>query len=162
MDIITLDFETYYAKGYSLSNLTTEQYVRDAQFHPICVGIKRNNEPTKVYWGDYVLLKAALCLYNIPENAVLCHNAAFDGFILSEVFDLTPKFWFDTLSMARPLHNVDVGCSLAALSQHYGLGTKGTEVVNAMGKRRGDFTPAERQAYEAYCAKDVDLTYKHH
>ena len=45
---VTLDFETYYGKDYSLSKMTTEQYIRDARFQIIGVGIKVNNEPT--YW----------------------------------------------------------------------------------------------------------------
>ena len=29
MDIVTIDFETYYDKDFSLSKMTTEAYVRD-------------------------------------------------------------------------------------------------------------------------------------
>ena len=29
MDVYTLDFETYYDQEYSLSKVTTEEYVRD-------------------------------------------------------------------------------------------------------------------------------------
>jgi DNA polymerase len=160
MDIITLDFETYYSREFSLSKMTTEQYVRHPDFQVICVSIKRNDDPTQNYWGDPEYIAEALDKYNLGRNAVLCHNSAFDGFILSEHFDITPKFWLDTLSMARPIHNVDVGCSLAALVKHYELGEKGTEVVNAMGKRQADFSREEATAYAQYCNKDVDLTWK--
>jgi DNA polymerase len=43
MDLITIDFETYYDKKFSLSKMTTEEYVRDPQFEVIGVGIKVNN-----------------------------------------------------------------------------------------------------------------------
>ncbi len=32
MDLITLDFETYYDKDFSLRRLTTEEYIRDPRF----------------------------------------------------------------------------------------------------------------------------------
>jgi hypothetical protein len=35
MDLITIDFETYYDKTFSLSKMTTEAYVRDPQFEVI-------------------------------------------------------------------------------------------------------------------------------
>jgi DNA polymerase len=40
------------------------------------------------------------------------------------------------------------------------LGTKGTEVHSALGKRREHFSPAEMRAYGGYCINDVELTYK--
>jgi DNA polymerase len=62
--------------------------------------------------------------------------------------------------MARAIHGVDAGGSLAALAQRYALGAKGTEVVNAFGKRLEDFTPEELAAYGEYCKNDVELTWK--
>ncbi len=32
MDLLVVDFETYYAKDYGLNKLTTEEYVRHARF----------------------------------------------------------------------------------------------------------------------------------
>ena len=39
MKIIALDFETYYDKEYSLSKITTEEYIRDPRFESIGGGI---------------------------------------------------------------------------------------------------------------------------
>jgi DNA polymerase I-like protein with 3'-5' exonuclease and polymerase domains len=157
MDIITIDFETYYDREYSLSKMTTEEYIRDPRFEVICVGVKINDNPTDVYTGLEV--GAFLKSIDYSKCALLAHHAAFDGAILSWHYGIKPKFWFDTLSMARPLHNVTVGGSLAALVTYYNLGAKGTEVVDALGKRRNDFTKQELEAYMNYCANDVDLTY---
>ena len=38
--IISVDFETYYDKEFSLSKMTTEEYVRDDNFEVIGVGVK--------------------------------------------------------------------------------------------------------------------------
>jgi DNA polymerase len=46
------------------------------------------------------------------------------------------------------------------LSNHFGLGTKGTEVVNAKGLRREDFPEDQLAQYGEYCKNDVELTYK--
>ena len=67
--------------------------------------------------------------------------------------------YFDTLCMARALHGVDSGGSLASLSKKYNLGEKGTEVLDAKGKRFADFTNAEMVRYGHYCNNDVKLTY---
>jgi hypothetical protein len=39
MQIVTLDFETFYDRDYSLSKMTTEAYVRDPQFEAIGVSV---------------------------------------------------------------------------------------------------------------------------
>jgi len=156
MDIVTIDFETYYAKDFSLSKMTTEAYVRSPQFEVIGVGIKINNDQTVWYSGTNT--KQFLCSLDYSDKAILCHNTAFDGAILSWHFGIKPKLWLDTLSMARPIHNITVGGSLKALANHYGLGAKGDEVVNALGKRRVDFTAEEMGRYAAYCKNDVELT----
>ena len=157
MDIVTIDFETYYDKDFSLSKMTTEAYIRDPRFEVIGVGIKVNNHPTDWYSGENV--GGFLNSIDYSNKAILCHNTAFDGAILSWHFGIKPKFWFDTLSMARPLHNITVGGSLKALASYYRLGQKGEEVLNAIGKRKADFSPDELDRYASYCMNDVELTY---
>lgn len=156
MDIVTIDFETYYDKDYSLSKMTTESYIRDKRFEIIGVGIKVNDYPTDWYSGDNPgkFLKSL----DYSTKAILCHHTAFDGAILSWHFGIKPKLWLDTLSMARPLHNITVGGSLAALATYYGIGKKGDEVVAALGKRKADFTEADLAQYGQYCINDVNMT----
>jgi len=156
MDIVTIDFETYYDREYSLSKMTTEAYVRDPRFEVIGVGVKINNHPTDWYTGANP--GRFLRSLDYTDKAILCHNTAFDGAILSWHFGIRPKLWLDTLSMARPFHQLTVGGSLAKLAAFYGLGQKGDEVVAAMGKRRADFTAEEIGRYGMYCINDVDLT----
>jgi DNA polymerase len=156
MDIVTIDFETYYDKDFSLSKMTTEAYVRDPRFEVIGVGVKVNDYPTDWYTGDNPgrFLKGL----DYSNKAILCHNTAFDGAILSWHFGIRPRLWLDTLSMARPFHQITVGGSLAKLAAYYGLGQKGDEVVAALGKRRADFTPEEMNRYGQYCINDANLT----
>ena len=46
MNLITIDFETYYDKDFSLRKMTTESYIRDPRFEVIGVGVKVNNGAT--------------------------------------------------------------------------------------------------------------------
>lgn len=159
MNIITLDFETYYDKAFSLSKLTTEEYVRDEKFEVIGVGIALNDEAPLWFSGTKEILESRLrSLYDWENSLVLAHNTQFDGAILSWHFGIRPKGYLDTLCMARAIHGVEAGGSLKALAERYGIGEKGTEVLNALGKRRVDFTPEELERYGEYCKNDVVLT----
>ena len=160
MDILVIDFETYYAKDYGFNKLTTEEYVRDPRFEVIGVAVKKNNEETQWFSGTTTKTKEFLDQFDWGNSAAVAHNAKFDMAVLNWVFDIRPKKIADTLSMARALHTVEVGGSLAALSEYYNLGNKGTEVHDAIGKKRLDFSPSELRSYGGYCIQDVELTSK--
>ena len=158
MNLITLDFETYYDKQYSLSKMTTEEYIRDPRFQVIGVATKLNTEPTVWVSGPASVILAHLRSLPWAESMMLCQNTMFDGAILSWRCGLKPKALADTMLMSRALHGVEVSHSLKALADRYGVGTKGTEVLDALGKRRTDFTEQELAAYGRYCINDVELT----
>ena len=160
MDLITVDFETFYDQDFSLSKLTTEEYIRDPQFEVIGLGIKVNNGETEWASGTPEQIEKFLRRYDWSGSAVLAHNTMFDGAILSWCYGIRPRLWLDTLCMGRALHGVEVGGSLKAMAERYGIGEKGTEVLNAKGKRREDFSDEELGRYGDYCVNDVDLTYK--
>jgi DNA polymerase len=155
---VTLDFETFYRQGMGLTNLTTEEYINNPEFHEIGVGIKIDAGPTEWVAG-HDAIAARLAQIDWDTACVLCHNTLFDGAILAWRFGIIPAFYYDTLCMARAIHGVDAGGSLAALVSRYELGAKGTEVVNALGKRLEDFTPEELARYGEYCKNDVELTF---
>ena len=160
MKIITIDFETFYSKEFSLSKLTTDEYIRSPFSEVIGVAVKVDDNQTEWASGTHEQIKGWLKQFDWENSAGLAHNAMFDGAILSWVFGIRPKLWLDTLSMARALHGVEVGGSLKALAERYNLGIKGTEVINALGMRRTEFTEEGLEAYGDYCINDVDLTYK--
>ncbi len=158
--IITVDFETYYSREYSLSKMTTEEYIRGDEFEVIGVGVKVDESETTWFSGTKGETQEFLNQYDWANAFVLAHNTAFDGAILSWIYGISPKGWLDTLCMARATNGVDVGGSLAFLAKHYELGEKGTEVVNAIAKKRRDFSPEDLSRYGDYCINDVDLTYR--
>ena len=177
MSVITIDFETYYSKTYSLTKLTTEEYVRDSKFEVVGVAVqaggmdnyhkdtdldKTEFETETPIWFSGSKRKTAefLAQFDWENSTVVAHNALFDMAILNWHFDIKPKKIRDTVAMSRALHTVEVGHSLAELSEYYKLGAKGTEVHDAIGKKRLHFTPTELKGYAGYCIQDVALTQK--
>jgi DNA polymerase len=160
MQLITIDFETYYDPAYSLSKITTEEYIRDPRFEAIGVAVKVGNDDAQWFSGTKAATKKWLDQFDWDNAIALAHNAVFDMAILNWHFDIRPKRIADTLSMARALHGNETGVSLKALAEFYEIGEKGTEVLNALGKRRIDFTPYDLARYGEYCRNDCDLTLK--
>lgn len=158
MKIIGLDFETFYSRTYSLTKLTTEEYIRGAEFETIGVAVCEQGGAPEYFTGTKADIKDYLDNWQLDKHMVVAHNAMFDMAILNWHFDIRPKAIVDTLSMARAVHGTEVGGSLAKLVEHYGVGVKGTEVHDMIGKRRIDISPAEMRAYGEYCKNDVVLT----
>lgn len=156
--IITLDMETHYSREYSLSKLTTEEYIRDNRFEVIGVGLAFNNDDPVWISGTHKQIKNRLKKLPWERLGLLAHNTMFDAAILNWHFDIRPKALFDTLSMARPIIGAGESVSLANLARQFGVGEKGDEVINALGKRRADFSPVEMERYAGYCKQDVALT----
>ena len=160
MNILTIDFETYYSREFSLTKVTTEEYIRSPEFETIGVAVQINDGKPEWFSGDGESLHQFLAQYDWANSLALAHNAPFDGAILKWVYGVSPKGWLDTLSMGRALHGTQVGGSLRVLSDFYGLGEKGTEVENALGLRRQDFSPEQLARYGEYCKNDVTLTWE--
>jgi DNA polymerase I-like protein with 3'-5' exonuclease and polymerase domains len=156
--IITLDMETYYDRQFSLTKLTTEEYIRDDRFEVIGVAVAVDDGAPEWFSGTQAETKAFLKKFDWENALALAHNTQFDGAILNWHFGIKPKGYLDTLCMARAIHGVDAGGSLKALAERYNIGEKGTEVLDALGKRRVGFTPEELDAYGRYCCNDVELT----
>jgi len=154
--IVTIDFETRWSKAdYTLSKMTTEEYIRDARFKAFgaCLHEYGSDEPPRWYNGED--LHDALMQYDWTQTAILAHNAQFDVSILEWKYDCHPCFILDTLSMARALRGVEQGNSLATLAQEFDLPPKGNAVHNTDGLE--ELTPEIEAELAEYCAHDVML-----
>ena len=160
MNLITIDFETYYDKDISLRKMTTEEYIRDPLFEVIGVCVKVNNGATEWASGTHEQIKDYLHSFKWSESMVLAHNTMFDGAILNWHFGVSPRVYTDTLCIARAVHGVEHSASLKALAERYNLGVKGDEVLSTLGKRREQFADDELERFGDYCVNDVELTYK--
>ena len=155
--ILTIDFETYWdtKEGYTLSKMTTEEYIRHDKFRAFgaCVHVYGSDEPIR-WFGD-TELREYLDGVDWGRTAVLALNAQFDVSIMEWIYNARPCFIFDTLSMARALRGVEVGNSLAKLANDFGLAPKGNAVHSTNGL--SELTPVVEEELANYCKHDVYL-----
>lgn len=164
MNYLTLDFETYYDKEINLKKMTTQAYVMHPQMEVLMVSAKFNEDPVQIIDGEQI--PAFFATVDWSNTAVIAHNAVFDGSILYWRYGVRPAMLIDTMSMAQALGvpTIAGSASLATcirLLQEagYAVPPKGTEVLDALGKRRADFTPQQWVAYREYCKNDTDITW---
>lgn len=157
--IIGLDWETYWANDYRLGKKwPTTEYVTSERFKPHMCSIQHHN------WTKARVLSPAQVNswkhgINWARTGVLAHHAHFDGLIASHHFGIKPKFYFDTLSMARALMPIHVSKSLDPLCKALGLqGKVGSDIlVDTKGKR--DLTRAEYKLMASYAGNDIEQTW---
>lgn len=164
MNYLTLDFETYYDKEINLKKMTTQAYVMHPQMEVLMVSAKFNEDPVQIIDGEQI--PTFFATVDWSNTAVIAHNAVFDGSILYWRYGVRPAMLIDTMSMAQALGipTIAGSASLATcirLLQEagYAVPPKGTEVLDALGKRRADFTPQQWAAYREYCKNDTDITW---
>ena len=166
MNYLTLDFETYYDKEYSLSKkgMTTQDYIMSPKFEVLMASVKWGDGETQVVEAPD--LPAFFASVDWTQTAVVNHNSVFDLSILWWRYGYRPALAIDTMSLAQCL-GVPLLTGSASLAKcvqllqeaGYELPSKGGEVVNALGKHRKDFTPAQWEAYKQYCKTDTDITW---
>ena len=153
--ILVVDFETRWDRAnYTLSKMTTEEYIRDDRFKAFGIGWKEYGGE-QMHWVTHDNLPSWVDDIDWSRTAVLAHNAQFDVAILSWIYGARPAFIFDSLSMARALRGVEVGNSLAKLAEYYELPPKGNAVYSTDGLEELPLNIEEELA--EYCLHDVYL-----
>ena len=157
---LVLDFETFYSKDFSLTKLTTFQYVMDERFHVWGAGAVFLDEDGDVEWYGATEVEDFILSVDWENVEVICHNVAFDAFILTQHYGVTPARFVCTASMARAL-GPNYPASLAKVSERYlskiiGDYKKG----DALPKAKGIYDLPEdlEQEIAEYCIQDVRLT----
>ena len=154
--IIAVDFETRWdSKDYTLSKMTTEEYIRDVRFKAFGCCFHEYGSDDPIVWVGGRDLPEYVTGIDWSRTALLAHNAQFDVSILRWRYGIRPAFIFDTLSMGRAIRGVEVGNSLAKLAVDFGLPDKGRAVHSTNGL---EILP-EQIALELaeYCKHDVFL-----
>lgn len=93
MNLLTIDFETYYDREYSLKKMTMVEYIMDARFQPIMLSYAFNDDPVQNVIG-YANIKAFLDTVDWGNTVVNAQNC-----VTGDHEVLTPNGWvrFDAL-----------------------------------------------------------------
>src|SRR5208282_2866348 len=107
MRLVVLDFESFFRRAhtelepsYTLSNMSTEAYVRDKRFEAHGVGIKWGADHV-ARWYNPQQTEWVLKNEDWSDTFVVCHHTQFDASILSHHYGVHPSRLGCTLSMAR-------------------------------------------------------------
>ena len=157
MKEITLDFETYYDKDFTLKKLTTVEYVTDDRFKIHGVGVAVNDQDPEYFTGSDIE-PALRTLFDEP-CLLICQNTKFDGFILHHCYNIHPTRYADTRSMSKALYPIE-SASLKDLAERLFPDDenmrKGDELADSKGVETLEGELA--QSIEGYCKQDVLLT----
>ena len=154
---ITLDFETYFDSKYSLTKLTTMEYVSHENFFVQGVGIKIDDGPCEWFGADEA--DDAIQSIDWSEANLICHNTMFDGYILTQHYNVTPNYYMDTAAMARACEPgqsarlKDVAIRLFPDDESL---RKGDALINTKGV--SELTPDQEDELAEYCIQDTELT----
>lgn len=158
MNIICLDFETFFSDDYTLSKMTTESYLRDPRFEAHGAAI-RWPETGRTKWYDSSL-RDVLTSIDWVNSALLCHHGQFDASILSWHYNIRPKVILDTLSMARLLIGNHLSVSLDSLAKHFGLRAKTIPYNLFKGEHWHELDRNTQQQVADGARHDVEITWR--
>ena len=154
--LVTLDFETYYSKEYTLSgSLSMSEYIRHEEFKAHGVGILMNG---KGGWYTGKNIQRVFNEMDWSDKAVIGHNMQFDGLIMSHHYGVVPAFYIDTLAMSRAVHGAHVKHDLDRLSKLHGRKGKARRVALEDIKGVRNLTKGQSDALGEYCLDDDDET----
>lgn len=157
MNLLTLDFESYYDTKYSLRAMTPPEYILDPRFEMLICAVALNTKPTMVLSEPE--LRKFLQEQNPDDTTTVSHNALFDSSVLSWRYGFVPYRSLDTLGMARALlgHRL-ARLDLGSVADALGLGVKGDTVLKVKGMHLDDIVKAGMMdEFVEYCRNDNDL-----
>ena len=157
-DCLMIDFETFFDADYTLSKMSTIEYITDERF-----------EFTGVGWGDspnwypcfqHEVSKAVKGLQvrygdQLERTTVVFKNAKFDATVLQEKFNIVPPYIVDIDDVARH-YDSRMSHRLKDLATMFKLEAKG-DTMQFKGRHLIDMTQEEKDALEVYCKGDIRI-----
>lgn len=156
MKFVVADYETYFdSKTYTLSKMSTEAYIRDPRFEAHGLAVKWSAEQPAV-WYDNAQWRTVAPTIDWSDVFLIHHHAQFDGLINSHHYNIHPKLYGCTLSMARMMLGNHLSVSLEQVRRHFGMHSKSTPYQAFDGKRWHELSPAVQQQIAVGACDEVE------
>jgi hypothetical protein len=152
---IVIDFETYFGDDFTLSKMSTEAYIRDPRFECHGAAIKWQADiPAR--WYDALQLQYILKQEDWSDVFLICHHTAFDALILSHHYNIVPKMYGCTMSMARALHSTHLSVSLDEVRRRLDFPAKRTPYNLFRGKHWNELDKQTQETLAEGCEDEVE------
>ncbi len=164
---VTLDFETFFSKDYSLSDLSNIEYIFDERFEFTGLGVFESKLPSAdprncAFWPPEHVERVIRRLQgdygpNFEKCVLVGQNLMFDALILKEKFGIIPVYTIDTLNLSRHEDSRRRN-GLKYLCEYYKLGVQKGDTKQFKGLRWGDMSPTQQISMAKYCCDDIIAT----
>lgn len=159
--VLILDFETYFDTDYTLSKLSTVEYVQNVQFDFLGCGFGNMHETLfvpKPKLNEYIAYLQTDENYgkNFDKNiTVVAKNCKFDMLILSTKFNIIPPYIIDIDDLLRH-YDARMSHKMKDVAPMFGLQPKG-DTNQFKGLHYEEMSNTQTEALATYCKKDVQI-----
>lgn len=158
MDILFLDYETFYSDDYSLRLMPPPNYILDPRYELIGCAAALNGEES--HWVDGPDFDRYIAGFDPAKTTTVTFNALFDNCILAWKHGFVPANMWCSMRMAAALRgHLLASVSLSNVARVLGLGEKGNTIQSVKGMRRAEImcNPGLWRAFQAYANNDNEL-----
>lgn len=158
-EIIVLDFESYFDQDYTLSKMSTIEYIEDSRFEFTGLGLLFDQDNAKIFTDfvepnaiqTYLTNLQASHQYgtNFKEATIVVQNAKFDATVLKTKFGINPLYIIDIVDLARH-YDARMSHHLKDLCKMFKLPDKG-DTLQFKGLHWKDMTLLQRCDLQLYC-----------
>lgn len=158
MELLFIDYETFFDDTYSLRKLSPVEYILDPRWEMICVAVAENNGPPRVF--EHKSFKSYILGKDPAKTTIIYHNALFDAAITAWRYHFIPALTVDTMTMAAAtIKHACKSISLDSVQKYLGLGEKGKVLAQVKGMHAADIKAADLWLeFAAYNIDDVMKT----
>jgi hypothetical protein len=163
-ETVVIDFETYFDTDYTLSKISTVEYVTSPQFEFTGVGVEILNHPKAsgpqfipyphVEWAIQRLQKLfGKALHNCT---LVAKNCKFDMLILAEKFGIYPAFPLDIEDLSR-FYDSRMSQKLKDVAPYFNLSKPKGDTKQFKGLHYAEMSEEQRANLAEYGCTDIEL-----